>query len=132
MKNGSNATAARSALPSATSAMGRSTFANFASWTFFSMTRFEPLSRTIRSSFGRLNAAVWTPFAASPAARSSFTTRMGAIAPSFGFFIAASMGSASSIPCSSAAKRWSFAVSASSRTAMNASNAAFALNQPSS
>ncbi len=57
---------------------------------------------------------------------------MGAIAPSFGFLSALSMGSASSMPWSSAPKRASFAVSASSRTPTNASNAAFALNQPSS
>ena len=48
------------------------------------MTRLAPFSRTTRSSFGRLNAAVWTPRLPSPAAKISLTTTMGASAPSFG------------------------------------------------
>ena len=42
-------------------AIGMSVLANFASCTFFSMTRFEPFSRVTRSSFGKLKAAVCTP-----------------------------------------------------------------------
>ena len=46
------------------------------------------LSRTTRSSFGRLNAAVWTPRLPSPAAKTSLTTTIGASAPSFGIAMA--------------------------------------------
>ena len=42
-----------------------------------SSTRFEPFSATTRSSFGRLNAAVCTPWLPSPAANTTLTTRMG-------------------------------------------------------
>ena len=44
-----------------TLAIGTSTVWNFASWMFFSITRFEPFSCTTRSSLGRLYAAVCTP-----------------------------------------------------------------------
>ena len=46
--------------------IGSSVLANFASCTFFSITRLVPFSRTTRSSFGRLNAAVCTPRLPSP------------------------------------------------------------------
>ena len=36
------------------------------------MTRFEPFSRVTRSSLGKLKAAVWTPWLASPAQKISF------------------------------------------------------------
>ena len=48
--------------------IGVSVLANFASCTFLSITRLVPFSRTTRSSFGRLKAAVWTPRLPSPAA----------------------------------------------------------------
>ena len=64
--------------------IGLSTWRNFASWTFFSITRLEPWSRITRSSFGRLNAAVCTPLLASPAVKTTLTTRIGARAPSSG------------------------------------------------
>src|SRR5258708_766952 len=72
--------------------MGSRFFANLACWTFLSMTRFEPIWRTMRSSLGRLNAAVRTPWAPSPVASTSLTTRMGASAPSLGFRYFASSG----------------------------------------
>ena len=53
---------------STTFEIGTSVFANFASWTFFSITRLAPFSRITRSSFGRLKAAVCTPRLPSPAA----------------------------------------------------------------
>ena len=76
VKNASNETFDRSAAASATPEIGVSTLSNFACCTFFSITRFEPFSRTTRSSFGRLNAAVWTPRLASPAVKTTLTTRM--------------------------------------------------------
>ena len=69
---------------SATAEIGTSTFWNFASCTFFSITRFEPFSVMTRSSFGRLNAAVCTPRLPSPPVKTTLTTRIGASAPSFG------------------------------------------------
>ena len=98
MKNASKETFERSLAGSATAAMGGSTFANLASCTFFSITRFEPFSLMTRSSFGRLNAAVWTPRLPSPALKMTLTTRMGASAPSFGLRYFASIGSAFSSP----------------------------------
>ena len=74
----------RSAAARATCAMGSSTLSNFASCTFFSITRLVPFSFTTRSSLGRLKAAVCTPRLASPAVKTTLTTRMGASAPSFG------------------------------------------------
>ncbi len=105
---------------------------NFARCTFFSIVRLLPTCLMMRSSFGRLKAAVVTALLASPAASSWLTTRIGAAAPSFGLRSFASIGRLFSISCSSPASLASFAVSASSRTQMNASNAAFAPNQPSS
>ena len=103
MKNASNddlrAIGRRRAPPPA---IGTSTFSNFASCTFFSITRFEPFSLITRSSFGRLNAAVCTPRLPSPAAKTTLTTRIGASAPSFGLRYFGSIGSAFSSPCSSA------------------------------
>ena len=77
-----------------------------------------------RSSFGRLKAAVCTPRLPSPAAKTTLTTRIGASAPSFGLRSVGSIGRVFSMSCSSAPKLRSFADSASSRTVMNASNAA--------
>jgi hypothetical protein len=78
-----------------------------------------------------LKAAVVTPRAASPAAKSWFTTRMGASAPRRRFQ-ASSMGRWSSTSCSSAESRATLRVSASSRRHTKASKAAFSENQPSS
>ena len=124
MKNASNETSVRSVDGNASAAIGVSTRWNFASWTFFSMTRFEPWSRMTRSSLGRLNAAVWTPLLASPAVNTTLTTRMGASAPSSGSRQAGSIGRLSSSSCSSAPNRVSCAVSASSRMVTKASKAA--------
>ena len=71
---------------------GSSVLANFASCTFFNITRFEPFSFVTRSSLGKLKAAVWTPWLASPAAKISFTTTSGARAPSFGLRYFGSIG----------------------------------------
>ena len=124
MKNASKETSARSAADSATVEMGVNTVSNLASCTFFSITRLAPFSRTTRSSFGRLNAAVCTPRFASPAANTTFTTRIGASAPSVGFRYRGSIGSASSRPCSWSPNRATVAVPASLRTVTKASKAA--------
>ena len=84
VKNASNETFRWSAADNATLLIGTRTWLNFASCMFFSMTRLVPFSFTTRSSFGRLNAAVWTPRFPSPAANTTLTTRMGASAPSAG------------------------------------------------
>ena len=91
-----------------------------------------PTCLMMRSSLGRLKAAACTALLASPALNSWLTTRIGAAAPSFGLRSLASIGRLFSISCSAPASLASFAVSASSRTLTYASNAAFALNQPSS
>ena len=96
------------------------------------ITRFEPISFTMRSSFGRLYAAVCTPRLPSPAANTTLTTRIGAMPPSFFRRYRGSIGSRSSSPCNSLLKRVSFAVSASSRTVMKASKAALKLNHSTS
>ena len=124
MKNASKVTSRCSAGRRVTWAMGVSTRRNLASCTFFSMTRFEPFSRTTRSSLGRLNAAVCTPLFASPAVKTTFTTRIGARAPRAGLRNRGSIGRVFSSPWSSAPKRSSVAVSAVSRMVTNASNAA--------
>ncbi len=124
MKNASNDTRGRSPGASTTSAIGRRTFRNLASWTFFSMTRFEPISATMRSSFGRLKAAVCTPWLPSPAASTTLTTRMGASSPRRGLRNSSGMGRWSSMSCSSAPNRASLDDSAASRTVTKASNAA--------
>ena len=54
MKKASNETFAWSAAGSATFEIGRSTILNFASCTFFSITRLVPFSFTTRSSFGQV------------------------------------------------------------------------------
>ena len=132
VKNASKDTSFRSAAGRATAAIGIRTFANFASWTFFSMTRLEPFSFTTRSSLGRLKAAVCTPRLASPAVKTMSMTRMGARAPRCGLRSEGSMGRWSSRSWSWALKRPSRAVKASSRRPTKASKAALALNQPSS
>ncbi len=104
--------------------IGWSTIWNLASWLFFSITRFEPFSVITRSSLGRLKAAVCTPRLASPDENTVLTTRIGASAPSFGLRNFGSIGRLFSISWSSDPKRASFCVSASSRSVMNASNAA--------
>ena len=71
----------------------------FADWTLRSITRFDPFSLITRSSFGRLYAAVCTPRLPSPLAKTSFTTRIGASAPSDGFLNAASIGRSFSSAC---------------------------------
>ena len=118
---------------SATFAIGTSTCWNFASCTFFSITRFVPFSLTTRSSFGRLNAAVCTPRLASPAVKTTLTTRIGASAPSFGlrYF---GIDRQRVLELLQVARRTtcSFFDSASSRSVMNASNAALKLNHSSS
>ncbi len=132
VKNASKRTARRSRAPSATWAIGMRTLSNLACWTFFSITRFELFSRITRSSFGRLKAAVWTPTLPSPAANTRFTTRIGASAPMRGLRNAGSMGSESSSAWSRDPNTSSFRVSASSRRAMKASNAALYPNHSSS
>ena len=124
VKNASNETSACSAGRSVTCEMGVRTRWNLASWTFFSMTRLEPFSRTTRSSLGRLKAAVWTPRLASPAVKTTLTTRIGASPPRAGFRNRGSIGNPSSSPWRWAPKRSSMAVSAASRMVTNASNAA--------
>ena len=48
------------------------------------MTRLAPFSAMMRSSFGRLKAAVCTPRLPSPDEKTMLTTRIGARPPSFG------------------------------------------------
>ena len=104
VKNASNDSAFWSPGASTTFEIGTSVLANFASWTFFSITRLAPFSRITRSSFGRLKAAVCTPRLPSPAAKISLTTTIGASAPSFGLRYFGSIGRWFSMSCSSPAK----------------------------
>ena len=101
-----------------TFAIGTSVLANFASCTFLSMTRFEPFSRVTRSSLGKLKAAVWTPWLASPAQKISSTTTIGERAPIFGLRYFGSIGRWFSMSWSWPENFSSFALSASSWTVM--------------
>ena len=101
VKKASKSTFGWSAGASATFEMGTSTFSNFACCAFFSITRLVPFSATTRSSFGRLKAAVCTPLLPSPEEKTTFTTRIGAMPPSFGLRSAGSIGRRSSSHCSS-------------------------------
>ena len=124
VKKASKSTVGWSAGVRATFEMGRRTFSNFARCVFFSITRLLPFSATTLSSFGRLKAAVCTPLLPCPDEKTTSTTRIGAMPPSFGLRSAGSIGSRSSSHCSSEEKRASFADSFSSRTVMKASKAA--------
>ena len=99
MKKASNDTRFWSAGGSATLAIGSSTVRNFASCTFFSITRLLPFSRITRSSLGRLKAAVCTPRLPSPAVNTTLTTRIGASSPSLALRYFGSIGSAFSSAC---------------------------------
>ena len=92
VKNASKAMPFRSSMGRATRETGTSTFSNFASCVFLSITRLEPFSWTTRSSLGRLKAAVCTPRLPSPEEKMTLTTRIGASAPSLGLRYRGSIG----------------------------------------